>query len=333
VKIRLPYLDRYRSGAKLYYYVRRKGRPNVRLEGAPGSAEFMASYQAALTSDPARVCRHGAGTFRKLVRDFYASVEFANLKPSSQRTYRHVLESAVEKHGHRPADNAPSRICIKDGGRDRSRPARPRQSHAQRHASADEVRDSNSGAQRQSVCGPSSLQAGHAPHLDGRGVEGVRGQVAAGDAGAARLCATSLHGATRRRRGADAPAGHLRWRNQCRAGKDGRGPRNSDPCEATRRDQGGAGKGYAFDRRSTWPSYDAPRAHEADEAGREGGRAWTGMRAARAAQGGIAPPRRAWRLRQRDFCSHKSLREIEHYTAAADQRRLSAAAMGKLSDE
>jgi integrase len=29
----------------------------------------------------------------------------------------------------------------------------------------------------------------------------------------------------------------------------------------------------------------------------------------------------------------KSLREIERYTAAADQRRLSASAMGKLSDE
>jgi len=122
VKIKLPYLDRYRSGGALYYYVRRKGMPRVRLEGAPGSAEFMASYHAALVSEPVRVCRHGADTFGGLVKDFYTSVEFANLKPSSQGTYRHVLEAAVEKHGHRPAATLPAEYAskmVEEIGRDR----------------------------------------------------------------------------------------------------------------------------------------------------------------------------------------------------------------------
>jgi len=113
VKIRLPYLNRYFSDGKAYYYVRRKGRPNVRLEGEPGTAEFMASYQAALVSDPPRACRHGAGSFGQLVRSFYASVEFANLKPSSQRAYRHVLEVAAGKHGHRPAATLPAEYASK----------------------------------------------------------------------------------------------------------------------------------------------------------------------------------------------------------------------------
>jgi integrase len=107
MKITLPYLDRYRSGGKLYYYVRRKGRPSVRLEGAPGTAEFMASYQAALEAEAPQRDRHAAGTFGRLVSDFYRSVDFANLKPSSKRAYRIVLDPVSVKHGHRPAAKLP----------------------------------------------------------------------------------------------------------------------------------------------------------------------------------------------------------------------------------
>jgi integrase len=113
MKIKLPYLVSYRSRGRRFYYVRRKGSPNVRVTGLPGTAEFMASYQEALASTPLRVCRHGAGTFGNLVVDFYASAEFKNLKSSSQKTYRHVLDAVAAKHGHRPAATLPAEKAAK----------------------------------------------------------------------------------------------------------------------------------------------------------------------------------------------------------------------------
>ena len=107
MKIRLPYLDRYRSRGKVYYYVRRKGRSSVRLDGAPGTAEFMASFQAALDAAAPQRERHVVGTFGRLVTDFYRSVDFANLKPSSKKAYRVVLDPVCRKHGHRPAAGLP----------------------------------------------------------------------------------------------------------------------------------------------------------------------------------------------------------------------------------
>jgi integrase len=83
-------------------YFRRSGLPRVALVGAPGSTEFIAAYQAAVSGPvPARPSRNGAGSFGALVTDYYCSPEFANLKPGSQRVYRLVLGGLVEKHGHR----------------------------------------------------------------------------------------------------------------------------------------------------------------------------------------------------------------------------------------
>ena len=102
-KIALPYIHEYRDRhGKLRRYVRRPGRCRVPLFGAPGSPEFMAAYQAAMSGQmPARQSRNGPGTFGALVTDYYRSPEFANLKPNSQRVYRLVLGGLAEKHGHR----------------------------------------------------------------------------------------------------------------------------------------------------------------------------------------------------------------------------------------
>jgi len=37
-----------------------------------------------------------------MIADYYRSVEYANLKPNSKTLYRYVLEPLKEKHGHRP---------------------------------------------------------------------------------------------------------------------------------------------------------------------------------------------------------------------------------------
>jgi integrase len=102
-KISLPYVHEYRDRhGKARRYVRRPGLPRVPLPGTPGSADFMAAYQAAL-AEPSKVPRskHGLGTFGFLVTDYYRSPEFTNLRPNSQRVYRLVLDGLVEKHGHR----------------------------------------------------------------------------------------------------------------------------------------------------------------------------------------------------------------------------------------
>jgi len=123
MKIKLPYLNIYCSDGKVYYYVRRKGHPQVRVAGLPGTAEFMASYQEAIVSTPPRrEARWRAGTFGKLVLDFYESIEFANLKPTSKQQYARVLDPVVLKHGHRPAATMPSDAAtkmIQEIGRDR----------------------------------------------------------------------------------------------------------------------------------------------------------------------------------------------------------------------
>jgi hypothetical protein len=109
-RIKLPFVTEYtdRHG-KIRRYVRRRGRPNVPLPGAPGSAEFMAAYHDALgDAAPAKPSRFGAGSLGQLVTDFYGSPAFANLKPSSQAIYRVVLGSIVTQHGHRLAREMPT---------------------------------------------------------------------------------------------------------------------------------------------------------------------------------------------------------------------------------
>jgi integrase len=45
--------------------------------------------------------RNGEGSFGRLITDYYASRPFLNLKPSSRQIYRYVLEPLAKAHGHR----------------------------------------------------------------------------------------------------------------------------------------------------------------------------------------------------------------------------------------
>jgi integrase len=100
------FLDRH---GKIRRYFRRPGCKAVPLSGVPGSAEFMAAYQAALT---------GAPTSQKLVgegRALPGSVDalvlayldcspsstspFKTLAAETQRTRRNILENFREAHG------------------------------------------------------------------------------------------------------------------------------------------------------------------------------------------------------------------------------------------
>jgi integrase len=102
-KIDLPYVKAYRDRTGVWrYYFRRNRRVYGAISGKPGSAEFMQAYQEFLGSPAPKAARHEHGTMGHLIASFYASPGFVNLKPVSKTLYRRaVLEPFAEKHGHR----------------------------------------------------------------------------------------------------------------------------------------------------------------------------------------------------------------------------------------
>jgi hypothetical protein len=71
--IRLKYVKTEYHGGKPYRYFRRRGFSTKALPGIPGSAEFMAAYQAALAGGSTEVgaSRTKPGTNNALVASYY----------------------------------------------------------------------------------------------------------------------------------------------------------------------------------------------------------------------------------------------------------------------
>jgi enterobacteria phage integrase len=104
-KIRLKYVNEYidRTG-KLRRYFRKGGEQLGSLEGEPGSEEFMTAYAAYLAEKPkaAKTTLH-ADSLGKLIIDFYGSRFFTDRKPSTRQLYKYALEPVAKEHGHRSA--------------------------------------------------------------------------------------------------------------------------------------------------------------------------------------------------------------------------------------
>ena len=100
--LRLKYLKSYsdRHGTVRRYF-RRRGQKDVPLKGEPVSTEFMRAYQAAYDTTAPAVDKTATGTFARIIVDYRRSVTFANLKPSSQKLYQLVLDRIAKRHGHR----------------------------------------------------------------------------------------------------------------------------------------------------------------------------------------------------------------------------------------
>jgi integrase len=77
------------------------------LTGIPWSEEFMRQYAAALEAEQNTRAQVGAdlrslpGSFSALCVSFYGSPEFRDLKDSTQKLRRNILERFRAKHGHR----------------------------------------------------------------------------------------------------------------------------------------------------------------------------------------------------------------------------------------
>jgi integrase len=107
--IRIPYVKAYtdRNGAVRRYF-RKPGSKATPLPGVPGSAEFMAAYQAALGEPaPAPVARQGEGTVGALICDYLKSPAFTDRAAATKKLYRIVLDKFSTLHGHRLVRDMP----------------------------------------------------------------------------------------------------------------------------------------------------------------------------------------------------------------------------------
>lgn len=103
----LPYIksQRDRQGRVRYWYFRRNGR-GWRLPGEPGSAEFAAEWarlkaetDATAKPDPESLTPPPPKSFAALALDYYASPEFRDRKPGTQRIYRRIIDGLVKRIG------------------------------------------------------------------------------------------------------------------------------------------------------------------------------------------------------------------------------------------
>ena len=110
-RIKLRYVNEYRDRhGKLRRYVRVPGSRGVQLPGIPGSIEFMAAYQSAIATvaPPPSSSKHVIhGSLAEIAAGYFRSASFANLSPSSQRSYRVALKPILAAHGHRLVRDLP----------------------------------------------------------------------------------------------------------------------------------------------------------------------------------------------------------------------------------
>ncbi len=123
-RIKLAYIHQYKDRHGVTRrYLRIPGHSGVPLPGLPGSAEFMDAYRAGLSNaPPSRGSKRADGSLGRLIERFYSSTEFANLKPSSKKVYRIALEAVASKDGHRMVHDLPqekARKVIEEIGSDR----------------------------------------------------------------------------------------------------------------------------------------------------------------------------------------------------------------------
>jgi enterobacteria phage integrase len=122
-RIKLRHVNEYRDRhGKIRRYFRRRGQRSIPLPGLPGSIEFMEAYQAALAivSPPPPSPKHViAGSLAAVAAGYFRSADFANLSPTSQRSYRVALKPILAAHGHRLVRELPkeaARHIIEDIG-------------------------------------------------------------------------------------------------------------------------------------------------------------------------------------------------------------------------
>jgi len=110
-KLHLKYVQSYRG----YHYFRRRGSPYVQLPGVVGSAEFMEAYQAALAAAPAALgasTRSKVGSVSAAIAEYYGSQAFRSLTGGTPAKRRAILERFREQYGHKPLASLPRDFIV-----------------------------------------------------------------------------------------------------------------------------------------------------------------------------------------------------------------------------
>jgi integrase len=89
------------SEGRAHHYFRRRGFERVRLPGLPGSPEFNRAYEAAFGSGatPIGSSRNKPGSVSAAIASYYGTPAFKHLAPTSQEVRRAVLEKFRREHG------------------------------------------------------------------------------------------------------------------------------------------------------------------------------------------------------------------------------------------
>jgi integrase len=92
------FIDRH---GKPRWYFRRARFKRAPLPGLPWSPEFMAAYEQARAGQPAPIgAKHiKLGTLRALAVSYFASPAFRTTRPSTQYTYRNIVDRLCAEHG------------------------------------------------------------------------------------------------------------------------------------------------------------------------------------------------------------------------------------------
>jgi integrase len=104
-RIKLRYVNEYRDRhGKIRRYARIPGSRGVKLPGLPGSIEFMDAYAVAIATvaPPPSSSKHVIrGSLAEIAAGYFRSAAFANLSETSQQLYRTALKPILEAHGRR----------------------------------------------------------------------------------------------------------------------------------------------------------------------------------------------------------------------------------------
>lgn len=85
------------------YRFRKKGMRDHHFRSEPGTPEFMQEYHDALSQVAEPAPRYAPFTYDALIASFYRSSKWLEMKPSSQRTYRGIIERFRAANGAKDA--------------------------------------------------------------------------------------------------------------------------------------------------------------------------------------------------------------------------------------
>jgi integrase len=110
-RLHLKYVQSYRG----YHYFRRRGSPYVQLPGIVGSPEFMEAYQQALAAAPVAIGaskRSRPGSVSAAIANYYGSQAFRSLTGGTPAKRRAILERFREDYGHKRLASLPNEFIV-----------------------------------------------------------------------------------------------------------------------------------------------------------------------------------------------------------------------------